>query len=73
MTYIGASAEGAEMTTFSAPPLICACALSMVVKTPVDSQTISAPTEPQPISKLKGKKESDSVRVISIGTNVQMK
>jgi hypothetical protein len=38
-TYMGASAEGAEMTTFLAPPFRWAEALSMVVKTPVDSTT----------------------------------
>merc|ERR1719231_1219016 len=43
MTNIGASAEGAEMITFLAPPLRCALALSMVVKMPVDSHTMSAP------------------------------
>merc|ERR1719498_272459 len=46
MTNIGASAEGAEMMTFFAPPLRCALALSIVVKIPVDSQTISAPASP---------------------------
>merc|ERR1719238_1786775 len=46
MTNIGASAEGAEMMTFLAPPLRCALALSIVVKMPVDSQTISAPASP---------------------------
>ncbi len=39
MTNIGASAEGAEMTTFLAPPFKCALALSVVVNTPVDSTT----------------------------------
>merc|ERR1719440_286567 len=43
MTNIGASAEGAEMMTFLAPPLGCSLALSMVVKMPVDSHTMSAP------------------------------
>lgn len=33
------------MTTFLAPPLRCADALSVVVKTPVDSTTYSAPQE----------------------------
>ena len=33
-TNMGASAEGAEMMTFFAPPLRCAAALSLVVKTP---------------------------------------
>jgi len=37
MTNIGASAEGAEMTTFFAPPFKWAEAFSVVVKTPVDS------------------------------------
>merc|ERR1719156_65207 len=47
MTNMGASAEGAEMITFLAPPAMCALALSMVVKIPVDSQTMSAPLAPQ--------------------------
>lgn len=38
-TNIGASAEGAEMITFFAPPLRCAEAESLVVNTPVDSIT----------------------------------
>jgi hypothetical protein len=38
-TNMGASADGAEMMTFLAPPLMWADALSMVVKTPVDSTT----------------------------------
>lgn len=38
-TYMGASAEGAEMMTFLAPPFKWRLALSMVVKTPVDSTT----------------------------------
>merc|ERR1719198_1087095 len=46
MTNIGASADGAEMITFLAPPLRCALALSMVVKMPVDSHTMSAPDAP---------------------------
>lgn len=33
-TYMGASAEGAEMTTFFAPPFKCAAAFSLVVNTP---------------------------------------
>ena len=40
---MGASAEGALMMTFFAPPLRWAEAFSVVVKTPVDSTTISAP------------------------------
>ena len=47
---MGASADGAEITTFFAPPSICACALSKVVKIPVHSATISTPIAPQPIS-----------------------
>lgn len=43
MTNIGASADGAEMTTSLAPPAKCALALSMVVNTPVDSTMYSAP------------------------------
>jgi hypothetical protein len=39
ITNMGASAEGAEMTTFLAPPFMWAEALSVVVKTPVDSTT----------------------------------
>ena len=39
MTYMGASLEGAVMSTFFAPPLMWAVAVSMVVKTPVDSMT----------------------------------
>lgn len=40
---MGASAEGAEMMTFLAPPLKWAEAFSFVVKTPVDSMMYSAP------------------------------
>ena len=50
MTNMGASAEGAEMTTFFAPPFRWAEAFSTVVKTPVDSTIYSAPQEPQLIS-----------------------
>merc|ERR1719487_858798 len=39
ITYMGASADGAEMKTALAPPLRWADALSMVVKMPVDSTT----------------------------------
>merc|ERR1719194_321002 len=46
ITNMGASAEGAEMITFLAPPFRCAPALSIVVKMPVDSQTMSAPDSP---------------------------
>merc|ERR1719440_2154219 len=46
MTNMGASAEGAEMMTFLAPPSRCADALSMTVKMPVDSHTMSAPALP---------------------------
>merc|ERR1719231_2060711 len=47
MTNMGASADGAEMITFLAPPFKCIEALSMTVKMPVDSQTMSAPDAPQ--------------------------
>merc|ERR1719454_2212265 len=47
MTNMGASAEGAEMINVLSPPPRCALALSMVVKMPVDSQTMSAPVSPQ--------------------------
>merc|ERR1719435_884320 len=47
ITNIGASADGAEMMTFSAPPLWWAPAFSRVVNTPVDSTTYLAPTELQ--------------------------
>mmetsp|Transcript_18292 Transcript_18292/g.21960 ORF Transcript_18292/g.21960 Transcript_18292/m.21960 type:complete len:217 (-) Transcript_18292:144-794(-) len=50
MTNIGASAEGAEITTCLAPAFKWADAFSRVVNTPVDSTTKSAPTSPQPIS-----------------------
>merc|ERR1719461_379586 len=50
MTNIGASAEGAEITTFLAPPCKCKPAFSLVVKTPVDSTTYSTPALPQGIS-----------------------
>mmetsp|Transcript_28817 Transcript_28817/g.66194 ORF Transcript_28817/g.66194 Transcript_28817/m.66194 type:complete len:222 (-) Transcript_28817:213-878(-) len=46
MTNIGASAEGAEMITFLAPPCKCIDAFSITVKMPVDSQTMSAPFSP---------------------------
>ena len=42
ITNIGASAEGAEIITFFAPPTICALAVSLVVKKPVHSATTSA-------------------------------
>ena len=41
-----ASADGAEMITFFAPPLRCSDAFSIVVKMPVDSHTMSAPVSP---------------------------
>ena len=47
---MGASEDGAEITTFFAPPSICALALSKVVKMPVHSATISTPIPPHPIS-----------------------
>merc|ERR1719171_2476349 len=46
ITNIGASAEGAEMITFLAPPSRCIFAFSITVKMPVDSQMISAPSAP---------------------------
>merc|ERR1719378_769076 len=46
ITNIGASADGAEMITFLAPPWRWRLALSMVVKIPVDSHTMSAPEAP---------------------------
>merc|ERR1719487_2709490 len=46
ITNIGASADGAEIMTFLAPPSQCIEAFSMVVKMPVDSQTMSAPFSP---------------------------
>ena len=46
ITNIGASAEGAEMMTFLAPPFRCALAFSITVKMPVDSQMMSAPCSP---------------------------
>jgi len=47
MTNIGVlSFGGAEMMTFLHPPPKCLPALSRVVKTPVDSQTYSAPDSP---------------------------
>ena len=44
ITNIGASADGAEITTFLAPAVICVCAFSSVVKIPVHSATTSVPT-----------------------------
>merc|ERR1719486_1897030 len=46
ITNIGASAEGAEMMTFLAPPCRYMLAFSMTVKMAVDSQTMSAPASP---------------------------
>mmetsp|Transcript_25407 Transcript_25407/g.66992 ORF Transcript_25407/g.66992 Transcript_25407/m.66992 type:complete len:254 (-) Transcript_25407:7-768(-) len=46
MTNMGASAEGAEMMTFLAPPCRCIDAFSITVKMPVDSHTTSAPFSP---------------------------
>merc|ERR1719452_322337 len=45
ITNMGASAEGAEMMTFLAPPAKRALAVSRVVNTPVDSTTYSAPAD----------------------------
>lgn len=49
MTNMGASAEGALMMTFLAPPPRCKPAFSVVVNTPVDSTTMSAPDWPHGI------------------------
>merc|ERR1719427_300392 len=49
ITNIGASAEGAEMITFLAPPLWWAEAAAVVVNTPVDSMMYSAPALAQSI------------------------
>mmetsp|Transcript_3659 Transcript_3659/g.14729 ORF Transcript_3659/g.14729 Transcript_3659/m.14729 type:complete len:299 (-) Transcript_3659:1382-2278(-) len=46
MTNIGASPEGAEMTTFLAPAVMCFCAPSSEVNTPVDSTTKSTSLSP---------------------------
>jgi hypothetical protein len=46
ITNIGASPDGAEITTFFAPPFLCRPAFSKAVKTPVDSTTKSAPAAP---------------------------
>ena len=50
ITNIGASGDGAETTTFFAPPSMCACAFSSDRKIPVDSTTYSAPSAPHGIS-----------------------
>ena len=44
ITNIGASGDGAEITTFFAPPSMCNCAFSKEVKIPVHSATISVST-----------------------------
>jgi len=49
MTNMGASADGAVMTTFLQPPSMCSCAFSIVVNTPVDSITYSTPLWPHGI------------------------
>jgi hypothetical protein len=49
-TNILASLDGADITTFFAPPFKCADAFSVVVNTPDDSTTYSTPTSPQGIS-----------------------
>jgi hypothetical protein len=46
ITNMGVSAEGEEMKTLLAAPFKWAVAFSMVVKTPVDSTTYSAPASP---------------------------
>jgi len=50
MTNMGASGDGAETTTFFAPPAKWVPALSTLVKQPVDSTTYSAPSAPHGIS-----------------------
>mmetsp|Transcript_30099 Transcript_30099/g.82234 ORF Transcript_30099/g.82234 Transcript_30099/m.82234 type:complete len:246 (+) Transcript_30099:686-1423(+) len=51
ITYIGASADGAEMnTTLAPPPSLCTLAFSMVVKIPVASTTAVAPLAAHGIS-----------------------
>lgn len=45
MTYIGASGDGAEMTTVSAPPWRCMLAFAISLKIPVDSTTTVAPAD----------------------------
>ena len=49
-TNMGASADGAEITTRFAPPCRCLDAPSTEVKTPVDSTTSSAPRSPHGIA-----------------------
>ena len=49
MTNMGASPEGAEMTTFLAPASMCFCAPSREVNTPVDSTTKSTSLAPHGI------------------------
>ncbi len=48
-TNIGASALGAVIMTFLAPPLMCAVHFGISVNTPVASTTYSAPTLPHGI------------------------
>ena len=50
ITNIGASPDGAEITTFLAPPFMWSPAFSSEVKTPVDSTTKSAPAAPHGIA-----------------------
>merc|ERR1719431_77437 len=50
ITYMGASGEGAEISTFFAPPLQWKSAFSLVVNTPVDSTMYSAPALAQLMS-----------------------
>ena len=44
---MGASGEAAEITTLLAPALMCAEAMSIVVKMPEDSTTMVTPRSPQ--------------------------
>merc|ERR1719473_137839 len=50
MTNMGASGDGAEMTTFLAPPSMCFDAASTLVKTPVASTTKSTSFAPHGMS-----------------------
>jgi len=60
ITIVMSSCEaGAEMITFLAPPSMCALALVASVKKPVDSTTMSAPTDGQSI--LAGSRSSNTV------------
>jgi len=64
ITNMGASADGALMTTFLAPPVRCAFAFSHVVKIPVDSTTYSTPLAPH--GKLLGSRLYNKKRSIAL-------